>query len=273
MRTTTTTSSLSEDNGVSDRLIAHYSLIAAGGTGTIVTEALRIHPSVLHGPFGIAAFKEDRPPGPARWADAIHGEGALLIGQLNHSGRQHTSTSIPHRLVGPSPVACPRSGGVPHPLTIMEIAELADRHVMSAANIARAGFDGVEVAALVARVAEAGPLSLKAAKRAGRAALGTGTGTGTGYELERELWEQLSHTDDRAEGRAAFREKRDSRFTGTTTSPSPPQHTCSSQPSDSSAQKHVGQPESLRNPPRASTPRRRQNRILSPHCHQRAGPT
>jgi len=67
-----------------------------------------------------------------------------------------------------------------------------------------------DVAALAARVAEGAPLSLKAAKRAGRAALDTGAG----YELERELWEQLSHTDDRAEGRAAFREKRDPRFTG-----------------------------------------------------------
>lgn len=66
-----------------------------------------------------------------------------------------------------------------------------------------------DVSALAARVAEAAPLSLKAAKCAGRAALDT-----AGYELERELWEQLSHTGDRAEGRAAFREKRDPRFTG-----------------------------------------------------------
>ncbi|MCS0499826.1 oxidoreductase [Protaetiibacter mangrovi] len=140
-----TTTNLSEDNGVSDRLIAHYAGIARGGTGTLVTEALRIHPSVLHGPFGIAAFREEALPGLERFAAAIHDEGALLIGQLNHSGRQHTSTSVPPRLVGPSPVACPRSGGVPHELTAAEVSELADGYVRSGLNIARAGFDGVEL--------------------------------------------------------------------------------------------------------------------------------
>lgn len=140
-----TTTNLSEDNGVSDRLIAHYAGIARGGTGVIVTEALRIHPSVLHGPFGIAAFRDSAIPGLARFAESVHDEGALLIGQVNHSGRQHTSTSVPPRLVGPSPIACPRSGGVPHELSSEEVAELAEGYIVTALNVARAGFDGVEL--------------------------------------------------------------------------------------------------------------------------------
>lgn len=140
-----TTSNLSEDNSVSDRLIAHYRRLADGGVGTIVTEALRIHPSVLHGPFGIAAYDPARIPGLTRLAGSVHEAGALLVGQVNHSGRQHTGTSIPGRLVGPSAVACPRSGGVPHPLTEREIEDLADGYVAAALNIAEAGFDGVEL--------------------------------------------------------------------------------------------------------------------------------
>jgi E-phenylitaconyl-CoA hydratase len=58
-----------------------------------------------------------------------------------------------------------------------------------------------DVAQLAHRVAEGAPLSLVAAKRAGRAALDNAAG----FELERRLWEELSRTDDRAEGRAAFR--------------------------------------------------------------------
>jgi enoyl-CoA hydratase/carnithine racemase len=67
------------------------------------------------------------------------------------------------------------------------------------------------VAELADRVAEAAPLSLVAAKRAGRTALDA---QGAGLELERRLWAELAETHDRAEGRAAFREKRPPRFEG-----------------------------------------------------------
>jgi E-phenylitaconyl-CoA hydratase len=62
------------------------------------------------------------------------------------------------------------------------------------------------------RIAANAPLSLRAAKLALRAA---NQGTETGRTLERTLWGLLSDTDDRAEGRAAFREGRPPRFTGT----------------------------------------------------------
>lgn len=61
------------------------------------------------------------------------------------------------------------------------------------------------------RIAANAPLSLRAAKLALRAAT---QGTETGRTLERTLWGLLSDTDDRAEGRAAFRERRPPRFTG-----------------------------------------------------------
>jgi len=68
-----------------------------------------------------------------------------------------------------------------------------------------------EAATLAGRVARLAPLSLRALKLAGRAAL---EGT-DGLQLERTLWGFLSTTEDRAEGRAAFREKRDPRYKGT----------------------------------------------------------
>jgi enoyl-CoA hydratase/carnithine racemase len=60
---------------------------------------------------------------------------------------------------------------------------------------------------LAARVAANAPLSLRAAKLAFRAAP-------EGRTLERALWSFLATTNDRAEGRAAFREKRPPNFTG-----------------------------------------------------------
>lgn len=66
-----------------------------------------------------------------------------------------------------------------------------------------------EAYALAERVATSAPLSLLAAKQALAAA-----GSASGNQLERALWALLATTKDRAEGRAAFGERRSPRFTG-----------------------------------------------------------
>jgi enoyl-CoA hydratase/carnithine racemase len=67
-------------------------------------------------------------------------------------------------------------------------------------------------ARLAGQISGNAPLSLLAAKRclaaAGEAQLAAG------LELERTLWTLLATTEDRREGRAAFRERRTPRFTG-----------------------------------------------------------
>ena len=62
------------------------------------------------------------------------------------------------------------------------------------------------------RIAANAPLSLRAAKLALRAA--AEQPLADGLTLERTLWEMLSTTHDREEGRAAFRERRPPRYTG-----------------------------------------------------------
>jgi enoyl-CoA hydratase/carnithine racemase len=74
----------------------------------------------------------------------------------------------------------------------------------------------VELRAAVTRIAATiaanAPLSLRAIKLAGRAA--TEGGLANGLALERMLWALLATTEDRAEGRAAFRERRPPQFRG-----------------------------------------------------------
>ena len=64
---------------------------------------------------------------------------------------------------------------------------------------------------LARAIADAAPLSIRAAKIAGRAAL---DGTPNSLDLERALWALLATTEDRAEGRTAFREGRPPRYKG-----------------------------------------------------------
>jgi len=61
-------------------------------------------------------------------------------------------------------------------------------------------------------VAENAPLSLLAVKRALRAAIDTPLAQG--FDLERSLFLSLAQTEDRQEGRAAFRERRKPNFRG-----------------------------------------------------------
>ena len=66
--------------------------------------------------------------------------------------------------------------------------------------------------ALARMIAGNAPLSLVAIKKAFRAA--TDQPLATGFELERALYGALTLSEDRAEGRAAFREKRKPEFKG-----------------------------------------------------------
>ena len=140
-----TATNLAEKFDVSERLLAHYATLARGGAGVIVTEAMRLHPSAVVRGSNIPGFDPKIIPGLTRWAETVHAAGALLIGQVNHSGRQHNSTTVPPRLIGPSAIACPRSGGVPRAMTGEEIEDFIKHTVMAGKNMAQAGLDGIEV--------------------------------------------------------------------------------------------------------------------------------
>ncbi|WP_128380814.1 enoyl-CoA hydratase/isomerase family protein [Streptomyces cavernae] len=74
------------------------------------------------------------------------------------------------------------------------------------------GRDRVESLALAARIAANSPVGLRAAKRALR--LGDGLDLRAGLEVEDAAWRTTAFSGDRAEGVAAFNEKRDPQWPG-----------------------------------------------------------
>ncbi|MFD7102990.1 enoyl-CoA hydratase/isomerase family protein [Streptomyces celluloflavus] len=74
------------------------------------------------------------------------------------------------------------------------------------------GEDRTEALALAARIARNSPVGLRAAKRAMR--LGHGLDLRAGLELEDGAWRSVAFSGDRAEGVAAFNEKRDPEWPG-----------------------------------------------------------
>ena len=140
-----TTSNLAERNHAGARLLAFYDTVAQGGAGTIVTESLRMFAQDTFPAGAIAIHDRDALPGLRQLSDVCHKSGALLLGQLNNGGRQHTASRVPGWMIAPSAIACPRSGGVPHELSVAEIGEVIETFVQCAANCIDAGMDGVEI--------------------------------------------------------------------------------------------------------------------------------
>jgi NADPH2 dehydrogenase len=78
-------------------------------------------------------------------AGVIHRNGVKGIMQINHVGSAAKEEIIGTTPVGPSAVANPRQGGIPHELTSKEIADLVIAFADAARRVKAAGFDGVEI--------------------------------------------------------------------------------------------------------------------------------
>jgi len=145
-----TTNNLDNGGLIGDGQIAFYEERAKEGVGIIVTEGLAAHGTTQssHGTSmgrgRIGAYSPETRAGLTKLADAIHRHGVPIIGQIYHGGRQHHSDTIP-LLWGPSALPDPHSGGVPHVMTVSDIASTVEGFAAAAAQLKASGFDGVEV--------------------------------------------------------------------------------------------------------------------------------
>lgn len=143
-----------------DRVIDYHIERAKGGAGLIVMSNFLMPPSwrklaswgesLATTPLGNLDIANDQALIPAyrRLIEGVHAHGSKFISQLNASGRQLYSPgtinfTIP--LVAPSPLPCPKIQEVPKEITVGEIAEYVETYADAAANMLRAGADGVEV--------------------------------------------------------------------------------------------------------------------------------
>lgn len=119
----------------------YYRERARGGVGLIVTEITAVHPSTKISNRFIQGYDKRVIPAFREVADAVHAEGALLLSQVWHGGRQ----GIPGVPWAPSPIPCPRTRTVPHPMEEDEIQEVIAGFATTAAHVQEAGLDGVEL--------------------------------------------------------------------------------------------------------------------------------
>lgn len=143
MRVATGTNS-GKDGKVTDQMVAYHRRLARGGTGVIVSESMRVHPSNRGRNESLVLYLPETIPSLAKVAEAVHAEGALFVAQLNHGGRQHHANEHP-TLWAPSAIACPHSGGIPHAMTRGDIREVVAGFAKAAGHAKQAGCAGVEI--------------------------------------------------------------------------------------------------------------------------------
>ncbi|MFH1031877.1 MAG: FAD-dependent oxidoreductase [Chloroflexota bacterium] len=130
---------ISNDGGVTDRLLAYYVERAQGGAGAIVTEAAYPRSS---GYVGRILLNDDKClPGLKKLVDAIHKEQAKIICEVNvHRGRVDEFDPA-----SASPVPHPLTKIIPRQLSIEDIHKLIEDFGNGIRRVNEAGFDGMMI--------------------------------------------------------------------------------------------------------------------------------
>jgi 2,4-dienoyl-CoA reductase-like NADH-dependent reductase (Old Yellow Enzyme family) len=130
---------------ITDTLIDYYVERAKGGIGLIVMAYLANHPSSMSGSAICGWDAETMVPQLRQLTDAVHDEGAKIICQNLHYGRQITSLQSERPVLSASDIPGPVNGEMPHKLTTDEIDEIVDAYAHTSGVIQKGGFDGVEI--------------------------------------------------------------------------------------------------------------------------------
>jgi 2,4-dienoyl-CoA reductase-like NADH-dependent reductase (Old Yellow Enzyme family) len=134
------------DGFVTDALIAFYEDIAKGGVGLIISGNALVHTSGRSAPQMLCIHNDFYIDKLARLSRAVHAQGAKIVMQLVHGGRQ----SFPVLLGGQSPVAPsavydPHAQATPRAMDDREIWDTIESFGDAARRAMYAGFDGVQL--------------------------------------------------------------------------------------------------------------------------------
>ncbi|MGQ0509123.1 MAG: FAD-dependent oxidoreductase [Betaproteobacteria bacterium] len=139
------TTNFGERHMPTERHVEYHRARARGGVGMIIFESIRVARESLGRPQGVGGYDRDTIPVFARCARAVHAEGAKLLGQVIHIGRQIEGDFERTVSFGPSPVRWSPVAAVPHAMNEDDMAAVIQAHVVTAKNVLEAGMDGFEV--------------------------------------------------------------------------------------------------------------------------------
>ncbi|RYD02190.1 hypothetical protein N752_27445 [Desulforamulus aquiferis] len=133
------------DGKVGQELIDYYAARSRGGFGLIITEFACIDLPGKALPGQLMIDSDEFIPGLTKLAEVIHKEGGKIVVQIQHSGRQTTSSITGVQPVAPSPIPCPVNRDLPKELSIEDTYQLIEKFGDAALRAKKAGYDGVEI--------------------------------------------------------------------------------------------------------------------------------
>ena len=136
-----------ETGEVSESMIELYQRVARGGAGLIITGGAYVQPNGRNVKFQTGVHHDGLIPTLSKLAKAGQEDGAKIVLQISHGGRQCNPELVGGEVVGPSPVKDSMTKITPRMLSAKEIDEIIDAFRLASGRVQAAGFDGVEIMA------------------------------------------------------------------------------------------------------------------------------
>ena len=129
-----------------EKLLNYYRSRAMGGVAGIITEPIAMT-RYNRIPTRLRAWDDQGLDNLKRVADTVNNEGAVLLGQVQDSGRGRHSVGRNDGAVGASALPDDLSWTVPAVLSVAEIQDMTNDWAEACVRLQRAGFAGVEISA------------------------------------------------------------------------------------------------------------------------------
>lgn len=136
------------DGTCTERFTAYHEEKARGGFGLIITEDFAVCPEGKGFMNLPGLWNDEQIPGFAEFTKRIHTQGAVIVAQIYHAGRQTHKSVIGCTPEAPSAIPCPFSPDpedMPRELSVKRIHEIVGFFGDCARRAKEAGFDGVEI--------------------------------------------------------------------------------------------------------------------------------
>jgi 2,4-dienoyl-CoA reductase-like NADH-dependent reductase (Old Yellow Enzyme family) len=121
-----------------------YRELVRGGVGLIISGHMYVHPGGKAHPEMTGIYSDELIPALAELADVVHGEGGLIVSQVNHGGMQCSRRTV-RETIAPSAIEMPSLKRPARGMTHTEILQMVDAFAQAARRAKEAGFDGVQL--------------------------------------------------------------------------------------------------------------------------------